>query len=159
MFSFWPKLPTGPIRFCFQSVKFPFLYLFPVISAGFFVHTLWQRRSSPVKAHSYVHLFVSGNHQLCSLLYPVCQLHHVCRVDAEEDVQDFRQLRPDLDSPQVVVLFLAIPKFSAIEWSGSSKISCLWHADLFCDSSKFNFPRPVGGIRFLHIKWTKFLTH
>ena len=25
---------------------------------------------------------------------------------AEEDVQDFRQLRPGLDSPQVVVLFL-----------------------------------------------------
>ena len=92
MLSIWPKQPTGPIRFCFQSVKFPFLYLFPVISAGFFVHTLWQRRSSPVKAHSYVHLFVSGNHQLCSLLYAVRQLHHVCRVDAEEDVQDFGQL-------------------------------------------------------------------
>ena len=43
---------------------------------------------------------------MCSLLYPVRQLHHVCRVDAEEDVQDFRQLRPGLDSPQVVVLFL-----------------------------------------------------
>ena len=43
---------------------------------------------------------------MCSLLYPVCQLHHVCCVDAEEDVQDFRQLRPGLDSPQVVVFFL-----------------------------------------------------
>ena len=41
-----------------------------------------------------------------SLHYPVCQLHHVCRVNAEEDVQDFRQLRPGLDPPQVVVLFL-----------------------------------------------------
>ena len=38
-------------------------------------------------------------------VYPVRQLHHVCRVYAEEDVQDFRQLRPDLDSPQVVVLY------------------------------------------------------
>ena len=53
-----------------------------------------------------MHIFVSGNHQLCSLLYPVRQLHHVCRVNAEEDIQDFRQLRPGLDSPQVVVLFI-----------------------------------------------------
>ena len=29
-----------------------------------------------------------------------------CRVDAEEDVQDFRLLRPGLDPLQVVVLFL-----------------------------------------------------
>ena len=35
-----------------------------------------------------------------------CPLHYVCRVDAEEDVQDFRQLRPGLDPPPVVVLFL-----------------------------------------------------
>lgn len=48
----------------------------------------------------------TGGRQLCSLLYPVCQLHHVCCVDAEEDVQDFRQISPGLDSPQVVVLFL-----------------------------------------------------
>ena len=51
---------------------------------------------------------------MCSLRYPVCQPHHVCRVDAEEDVQDFRQLRPGLDPPQVVVLFLTSMKFSAI---------------------------------------------
>ena len=127
-----------------------FLYLIPVVSAGLFVHSLWQRRSSLLKALFYVHVLVSGGRQLCSLLYPVCQLHHVCRVDAEEDVQDFRQLRPGLDSPQVVVLFLAILKFSAIEWSGSSKISNFWHADLFCDYSKFSFAGPVGGI-FLYI--------
>ena len=35
----------------------------------------------------------------------------------------------------------------------------LWHADLFCDSSKFSFARPVGGILFLHIKDAKYLTH
>ena len=63
-------------------------------------------RSSALKALLYVHIFVSGNHQMCSLLYSVCQLHHVCRVDAEEDVQDFRLLCPGLDPPQVVVLFL-----------------------------------------------------
>ena len=49
-----------------------------------------------MKALFHVHVFVSGGRQLCSLLYPFCQLHHVCRVDAEEDVQDFRQLRPGL---------------------------------------------------------------
>ena len=59
-----------------------------------------------MKAHSYVHVFVSVNRQLCSLLYSVRQLHNVCRVNAEEDIQDFRQLRPGLDSPQVVVLFI-----------------------------------------------------
>ena len=77
----------------------------------------------PWEALFHVHVFVSEGRKLCSLLYPVRQLQHVCRVDAEEDVQDFRQLRPGLDSPQVVVLFMAIPKFSAIAWSGSSKIS------------------------------------
>ena len=71
-----------------------------------------------MKALLYVHIFVSGGRQLCSLLYPVRQLYHVRRVYAEEDVQDFRQLRPGLDSPQVVVLFLTSPKFSAIAWSG-----------------------------------------
>ena len=71
-----------------------------------------------MKALLYVHIFVSGNHQMCSLLYSVGKLHHVYRVNAEEDVQDFRQLRPGLDSPQVVVLFLTSPKFSAIAWSG-----------------------------------------
>ena len=55
-----------------------------------------------------------------SLHYPVCQLHHVCSVYAEEDVQDFRQLRLGLDSPQVVVLLLTSTKFSAIAWSGRS---------------------------------------
>ena len=59
-----------------------------------------------MKARFHVNVFVSGGRQLCSLLYPVRQLHHVCRVDAEEDEQDFRQLRPGLDPPQVVVLFL-----------------------------------------------------
>ena len=96
---------------------------------------------------------------MCSLFYPVCQLHHACCVDAEEDVQDFRQLRPGLDPPQIVVLLLTSPKFSANASSGSSKISYLLHADLFCDSSKFSFARPVGGILFLHIKYTKYLTH
>ena len=88
MFSIWLKQPTDPIHFCFQSIKFTFLYLIPVVSAGFFVYSLWQRHSSPLKALFYVYIFVSGGRQLCSLFYPVCQLHHVCRVDAEEDVQD-----------------------------------------------------------------------
>ena len=53
-----------------------------------------------------MHVFVSGGRQLCSLFYPVRQLHQVHCVDGEEDVRDFRQLRPGLDSAQVVVLFL-----------------------------------------------------
>ena len=74
-----------------------------------------------------MYIFVSGDRQLCSLRYPVCQPHHVCRVDAEEDVQDFRQLRPGLDPPQVVVLFLTSMKFSAIartEHQYSGPLTC-----------------------------------
>ena len=33
-------------------------------------------------------------------------MNRVCRVDAEEDVQNFRPLRPGLDPPEIVVLFL-----------------------------------------------------
>ena len=40
------------------------------------------------------------------LFYPVRQLHHVCYVDAEEDVQDFCPLRPGLNPSESVVLFL-----------------------------------------------------
>ena len=78
----------------------------------------------PVKARFHVHVFDSEVRQLCSMLYPVCQLHHICCVDAEEDVEDFRLLRPCLELLQVVVSFLTSPMFSAIAWSGSSKISC-----------------------------------
>ena len=49
--------------------------------------------------------FADGS-QTRPLFYPVRQLHHVCRVDAEEDVQDFRPLRPGLDSTEIVVLLL-----------------------------------------------------
>ena len=49
---------------------------------------------------------MSGSRQTRPLFYSVRQLHHVCRVDAEEDVQDFRPLRPGLDPPEIVVLLL-----------------------------------------------------
>ena len=42
-----------------------------------------------MKALFYVHVFVSGGRQLCSLLYPACQIHLVCRVHNEEEVQDY----------------------------------------------------------------------
>lgn len=47
-----------------------------------------------------------GSRQTRPLFYPVRQLHHVCRVDAEEDLKDFRPLRSCLDPPEIVVLFL-----------------------------------------------------
>ena len=46
-----------------------------------------------------------GSRQTRPLFYPARQLHHVCRVDAEEDVKDFRPLRPGLDPSEIVVLF------------------------------------------------------
>ena len=60
----------------------------------------------PWEALFYVHVFVSRGRQLCSLFYPVRQLHHVCHVDAEEDVRNLRQFRPGLDPPPVALLFL-----------------------------------------------------
>ena len=53
-----------------------------------------------------VHIFVSGNRKSSSLLYPVRQLNHIRRVDAEEDVQDFGVLGPGFDSLQVIMLLL-----------------------------------------------------
>lgn len=47
------------------------------------VYSRSRRRSSPVKVLFDVHVSVSGGRQLCSLLYPVYQLHHVYRVNAE----------------------------------------------------------------------------
>ena len=35
-------------------------------------------------------------------------MHHVCRVDAEEDVQDFRPLCPVLDPSEIIVLILCL---------------------------------------------------
>lgn len=53
---------------------------------------------------------VSISHQTHPLFYHIRQLHHVCRVDAEEDVKDFRPLRPGLDSQEIVVLFLCLER-------------------------------------------------
>ena len=111
-----------------------------------------------MKALFYMHVFASGSRQLYSLLYPVRQLHHVCRVNAEEDVQDFSQLRTGIDPPQVVGILLTSPKFSAIAWSGTPKfLNSDMHS--FCDPSKFRFLFSIGGILFLHIRDTNCLTH
>lgn len=37
-------------------------------------------------------------------------MHHVCRVDAEEDVQDFRPLCPGLDPSEIIVLILCLER-------------------------------------------------
>ena len=82
MLSIRPKQPTGPIRFCFQSINLRFYISFRSFRPDF-LSILYDRGVvPPLKAHFYVHVFVSGGRQLCSLLYPVRQLHHVCRVDA-----------------------------------------------------------------------------
>ena len=57
--------------FLLRLIKFTFLYLIPVVLAGYFIYSLWQRRNSPVKALFYVHVFVSWGRKLFSLLYPV----------------------------------------------------------------------------------------
>ena len=67
----------NPFNFCVRLIKISISYLFPVVLSG----------TRP-------------------LFYPVRQLYHVCRVDAEEDVQDFRPIRPGLDPPEIVVFLL-----------------------------------------------------
>lgn len=96
----------NPLNFCVRLIKISILYLFPVVSAGFFVCFSWRGYSSPTRAPHLPQVSVSGSSQTRPLFYPVRQLNHVCRVDAEEDVKDFRPLRPGLDPPEIVVLFL-----------------------------------------------------
>ena len=95
----------NPFNFCVRLIKISILYLFPAVSTGFFVCFSWQY-SSPTRAPHWLQVSVSGSRQTRPLFYPVCQLNHVCRVDAEEDVKYFRPLRPGLDPPEIVVLFL-----------------------------------------------------
>lgn len=97
---------VNPFNFCVRLIKISILYLFPVVSAGLFVCFSWRGYSSPTRAPHLPQVSVSGSSQTRPLFYPVRQLHHVCRVDAEEDVKVFRPLRPGLDPPEIVVLFL-----------------------------------------------------
>ena len=60
----------------------------------------------PHKSSALTAISVSGSRQTPPLFYSVSQLHHVCRVDAEEDVKDFRPLCPGLDPSEIIVLFL-----------------------------------------------------
>ena len=65
------------------------LYLIPVVSSGFFVCFSWRGYSSPARTPHWLQNSASSRHQTRPLFYPVRQLNHVCRVDAEEDTQDF----------------------------------------------------------------------
>ena len=96
----------NPFNFCVRLIKISISYLFPVVSAGFFVRFSWRGYSSPTRVPHWLQVSVSGSRQTRPLFYPVRQLHHVCRVDAEEEVKDFRPLRPGLDPPETVVFFL-----------------------------------------------------
>lgn len=64
------------------------------------------RMQFPHKSSALTAISVSGSRQTLPLFYSVSQLHHVCRVDAEEDVKDFRPLCPGLDPSEIIVLFL-----------------------------------------------------
>ena len=93
-------------NFCIRLLKISVLYLFPVVSAGFFVCFSWRGIQFPHKSTALTANFSVSSRQTCPLFYPIRQLNHVCRVDAEEDVQDFRPLRPGLDPLEIVVFFL-----------------------------------------------------
>lgn len=105
MFSIWAKQQTIPSISASDSSKIQ-SNISLVVSAGLLVSFLWLGYSSFARAPHRLQVSVSGGRQTRSLFYPVCQLHHVCRVDAEEDVQDFRPIRPGLDPPEIVVFLL-----------------------------------------------------
>ena len=100
----------NPFNFCVRLIKISVLYLYPVVSSGFFVCFSWRGYSSPTRAPHWPQVSVSGSRQTRPLFYPVRRLHHVCRVDAEEDVQDFRPLRPGLDPSEIIVLILCLER-------------------------------------------------
>ena len=60
----------------------------------------------PLMNSTLTQVFASDNRQTRALFYPVHQLHHVCSVDTEENVKDFRPLYPGLDPSEIVVLSL-----------------------------------------------------
>ena len=93
----------NPFNFCVRLIIISISYLFPVVLSGFFVHFSWRGYNFPTRVPQ---VSVSGSRQTRPLFYPVRQLYHVCRVDAEEDVQDFRPIRPGLDPPEIVVFLL-----------------------------------------------------
>ena len=85
---------------------------------------------------------------LCSILSASCTTFAVWM--PEEDVQDFRHLRTDRISPQVVVLFLTSSKFSAIAWSGIANNRICDIQIYFAIPPNSAFYRPIGGI-FVYI--------
>lgn len=64
------------------------------------------RIESPLKRSAMVTCFRIKLPPTRSLFYSVRQQHHACRVDAKEDVKDFRPLCPSLAPSKIVVLFL-----------------------------------------------------
>ena len=66
----------NPFNFCIRFIKISILYLFPVVSAGFFVSFLWRGYSSPTRAPHRRHVPVLGSRQTHPLFYPVRQLNH-----------------------------------------------------------------------------------
>ena len=187
MFSIWPKQPTDPIHSCVRVTKFTFLYLIPVVSAGFFVYYLWQGCRSPANAHFYVHVFVFRQvPAVLSALYcpPAaprlpCGCRRRCTGFPSTCVPvsfsySFLQVRSSLPSHGAEAASSSCPirYFQTLTYRGHKNRTpriqylvlfqqnfVLWHADLFCDSSKFSFARPAGGILFLRIKDTKYSTH
>lgn len=64
------------------------------------------RIDPPLKRSAMVTCFRIKPPPTRSLFYSVRQQHHACRVEAKEDVKDFRPLCPGLAPSEIVVLFL-----------------------------------------------------
>ena len=108
------EFQVGIVVKCFQSERssdqsLQFLcvrphqnYNFISVSGRFsriFCLFFMTRIQFPRKRSTLAEVSVSGSRQTRPLFYPVRQLDHVCRVDAEEDIQDFRPFRPGPEPP------------------------------------------------------------
>ena len=102
------KTVINPFNFCIRLIKISILYLFPVVSTGFFVCFSWRECRSPTRAPHLRQVFVSGSRQTRPLLQPARQLPPLCRMDtvicnmqinfAIPPISHFRQLLGDFFS-------------------------------------------------------------
>lgn len=100
---------TNPFNFCVRFIKISILYLFPAVSAGFFVcfhgeDTVFSPHTQELCIDRKFQCQAAAKLDLCSILSASWTMFAVWM--REEDIQDFRPLRPGPDPPEIVVLFL-----------------------------------------------------
>ena len=124
MFSIWAKQQTIPSISASDSSKFQFYICFRSFRPDFLSVFHGEDTVPPTRAPHWLQVSVSGSRQTSSLFYPVRQLHHVCRVDAEEDVKVFPSASswpwPSGDRSALSVSRTSLPSQSPSLWQAPS---------------------------------------